>query len=187
MKKFVLVLILLSVVSCAANLESPVLYLSNASSDRVRNIECNWNGNLLTLAALNPGDTRSQSFFVRSDVEFFGPVVLSWYNGKGDRVSKSFNFKKENLPSINDKTLYNYVQLYLDQEDAEIVSSDIPDLTGKVRRMEQVMNRYHDEFIKSGVTANFCANNNMNICQNADNSGLIAVKKKQIELTPGAY
>lgn len=187
MSKIFVIIAALFLVSCGANIESPVVYFSNASPEPVRNIECNWNGNILSLGALNPGDTRSQSFFLTSDSKFFGPVYVVWYNDKGDRVSKNFNFKKENLPSIRDKTTYNYVQLYFDQFDIEVSTSDAADLTGKVRRMEQVMNKYHDDFIKSGVKANFCANNNMNVCQNADSSGLIAIKKRQTDIAPGTY
>ena len=175
-------------VGCVGNdVESPVIYFSNASANPIKNIECNWNGNLLSLVALNPGDSRSQSFFISSDSKFFGQVYATWYNSKGERLSKNFTFRKENLPSFADKTTYNYVQLYFDQEDIEVSTSDVADLTGKVRRMEQVMNKYHDDFLRSGVTANFCANNNFNVCQNASSSALIAVGKKQAVFAPGAY
>lgn len=186
MLRVFVMLISLLLVGCSS-VESPVIYLSNASAQPIKNIECSWNGNILGLGALNPGDTRSQSFFISDDAKFFGPVSVQWFDAKGERVLKSFNFKKENLPSIIDKTTYNYVQLYFDQEDIEIITSDVADLSGKVRRMEQVMNKYHDDFLRSGVTANFCANNDLNVCQNADNSGLIIVKKKQIESNPGTY
>ncbi|NBV06728.1 MAG: hypothetical protein EBS06_05790 [Proteobacteria bacterium] len=186
MHKFFLVLIFTFLIGCSS-VESPVVYFSNASPNPIKNIECNWNGNLLSLAALNPGDSRSQSFFISSDAKFFGPVYVTWYNAKGDRMSKNFNFRKENLPSIADKTTYNYVQFYFDQEDIEISSSDVVDLTGKVRRMEQVMNKYHDDFLHSGVKASLCANNNLNVCQAAESSALISVKKKQLEFAPGTY
>ncbi len=188
MSKIFIVLTCLVLVSCGSSIESPVLYFSDASPQPVKNIECNWNGNILGLGALNPGDTRSHSFFISGgDSQFFGPVSINWINAKGDRVSKSFNFKKENMPSIKDKTTYNYVQLYFDQEDMEIITSDAADLSGKVRRMDQMMNKYHDDFLRSGVKASFCANNDMNICQNADNSGLIVIKRKQLEPTPGTF
>lgn len=185
-KIFTIISVLLFTASCSS-VESPVVYFSNASPEQVKNIECNWNGNLLSLKALNPGDTRSQSFFISGDNRFFGPVYVTWFNAKGDRLSKNFNFKKENMPSISDKTYYSYIQLYFDQDDIEVMTSDVADLSGKVRRMEQMMNKYHDDFLKSGVTANFCANNNLNVCQNADSSALITIKKKQIEVTPGTY
>lgn len=186
MSKFFTLLAALILVGCGS-VESPVVYFSNASPDRIRNIECNWSGNILSLAALNPGDTRSQSFVIGSKSKFFGPIYVTWYNAKGDRVSKNFNFKKENLPSIEDNDTYNYVQLYFDQEDIEVSSSDAADLTGKTRRMEQVMNKYHDDFLRSGVTANLCANSSLNVCQNSDNSSLIAVRRKQADLAPGTY
>ena len=189
MLKIFLILASLLLVGCSAdNIESPVIYFSNASPEPIKNIEVNWSQkNSLTLAALNPGDTRSQSFFISNESKFFSPVYVTWYNAKGERVSKNFNFRKENLPSINDKTTYNYVQLYFDQEDIEIITSDAADLTGKIRRMEQAMNKHHDSFIHSGTTANLCANNNLNICQNADSSALIAIKKKQFDPTQSSY
>lgn len=188
MSKFFLILSSLLLVGCGSTIESPVIYFSNASPASIRNIEVSWaKKESLTLAGLNPGDTRSQSFFISSDSKFFGPVYATWFNARGDRMSKNFNFKKENMPSIHDKTTYNYVQLYFDQEDIEITTSDSPDLTGKVRRMETVMNKYHDDFLRSGVTANMCANNNLNICQNSDISSLISVKKKQVDFFPGTY
>ncbi len=186
-KKF-LILASLFLVGCGANIESPVVYFSNASSGPIKNIEVSWaKNNALTLAGLNPGDTRSQSFFISSDSQFFGSVYAVWHNSRGDRMSKNFNFRKENLPSMDDKTTYNYVQLYFDQEDIEVTTSDVADLTGKVRRMDQVMNKYHDDFLRSGVTANMCANNNLNVCQNSEASALISVKKKSTEFAPGSY
>lgn len=181
MSKIFTVLIAMLLVGCGANSESPVIYMSNASPSSVKRIECNWNGNILSLAALNPGDTRSQSFVINNNSKFFGPIYVTWYNDKGERVSKNFNFRRENLPSIEDKTTYNYVQLYFDQADIEVTSSDAADLTGKIRRMEQVMSKYRDDFLKSGsgvTTKNLCANNDMNICQAAESSALIAVGKK---------
>ena len=191
MSKVFVILAALLLVGCSANIESPVIYLSNASPSLVKNIECNWNGNILSLASLNPVDSRSQSFFINNNSKFFGPIYVTWYNSKNERVSKNFNFRKENLPSIEDKTTYNYVQLYFDQEDIEVTSSDAADLTGKIRRMEQVMNKYHDDFLKSGViTKSLCANNNMNICEAADSSALIAIGKRYhqaADFAPASY
>lgn len=187
MSKISVILILIFLSACGANIESPVIYLSNASASQIRHIECNWNGNVLTLSSLNPGDSRSQSFYVTNLNKFFGPVYLTWYNSKGERMSKNFTLRKANLPSIDDETTYNYVQLYFDQQDIEVTTSDNADLTGKTRRMEELMAKYHDDFLRSGVTANFCANNNSNVCQNAESSSLIMMQKRRNDLPTTTY
>jgi hypothetical protein len=191
MPKFFAIISALFLVSCSANIESPVIYFSNASPEIVKTIECNWSGNILSLGALNPGDTRSQSFMMTGESKFFGPIYVTWYNAKGESVSKNFNFRKENLPSIHDKTTYNYVQLYFDQLDMEVSTSDAPDLTGKIRRMEEVMNKYHDDFLKRDMkSTNMCANNNMNVCRNADSSELIAIGVRHLnaaDFAPASY
>lgn len=187
MSKALLVFTALLLFSCSS-VEGPVIYFSNASADPVKNIECVWaEKNSLSLGALNPGDTRSQSFFISGYSKFFGPVYITWSNARGERMSKNFNFKKENLPSIEDKTTYNYVQLYFDQNDIEVSSSDVVDLSGKVRRMEQVMNKYHDDYIaKRPRVESICANNTLGVCQNADSTSLISFKRKQVDYAPGA-
>jgi hypothetical protein len=129
--------------SCSGpKIESPVVYFSNASSEKIKNIECSWAGqNLLTLPALDAGDSRSQSFYISKKEEFFGLVVVSWRNSGGEKLVREFYFQDNNLPSIEDHTTYNYVQFYLDQEELEIVSSDAPDLAGKTRKMEKLLAR----------------------------------------------
>lgn len=144
MSKIISVIILgFLLFSCAAKkIESPVIYLSNASLDPIKNIECNWAGqNLLTLPILEAGDSRSQSFYLANSQEFFGLVVLSWRNKDGEKLTREFYFRQNNLPSIDDHTTYNYVQFYLDQEEMEIVGSDAPDLAGKTRKMERLLAR----------------------------------------------
>ena len=139
-KKILILLATLALFSCAAKLESPVIYFSNASLAPVRDIQCAWAGeNLLSLPLLNPGDSRSQSFYIHNSSEFFGPVNISWRNDKGEKLVREFNFRENNLPSFNDSTTYNYVQFYLDQEELELVSSDAPDLAGKTRKMERLL------------------------------------------------
>lgn len=126
--------------SCGANRESPVIYFSNASLAPVRDIQCNWTRkNALTLPVLNPGDSRSQSFYMSSTDDFFGPIYISWRNDRGEKIVREFSFRANNLPSIDDDTTYNYVQFYLDQEELELVSSDAPDLAGKTRKMERLL------------------------------------------------
>jgi hypothetical protein len=183
----IIISLLLLINSCSSTKESPVIYFSNVSPEIVKNIECSWNENTLSLASLNPGDTRSQSFYIDDNQDFFGPVYITWYNANNEKISKNFNFNKENLPSINDHTTYNYIQLYFDQSDIEVTSSDVADLTGKIRRMELIMNKYHDDFLKRGNATNVCANNDLNICPRAEESGLITIKKRYQDNNPGIY
>jgi hypothetical protein len=145
-RKF-LILANLLLAACSAPIESPVIYFSNASAHPIKDVRCNWVGkNVLTLPALMPGDSRSQSFYISGSSEFFGEVVVSWVNSQGESVKKEFLFREKNLPSIDDHTTYNYVQLYFDQFDLEVVSSDVADLGGKNRRMESLMKQYKEQY-----------------------------------------
>jgi hypothetical protein len=102
---------------------------------------------VLSLPVLNPGDSRSQSFYLKENSDFFGLITMSWENASGEMVKKEFHFTKQNLPSMLDSTTYNYVQIYLDQDDLEIVSSDAPDIGGKTRRMEQILTMSREHYL----------------------------------------
>lgn len=146
MKKFIILANFFLTACVGAKIESPVVYISNASPEVVKNIRIDWVKNLLSLPALNPGDSRSQSFYIRSNDDFFGLIKVSWVNSEGNNINREFFFRAPNMPSIDDHTTYNYVQIYLDQYDFEIVSSDAPDLTGKTRRMEQLLTSYREQY-----------------------------------------
>lgn len=154
-KKFLLALVLLTS-SCAIGepkLESPVIYFSNASTAPITNIRCEWVRNsVLSLAKLIPGDTRSQSFYMYKSSAFFGLVKISWTNEQGDTITREFYFRENNMPSINDHSTYNYVQIYFDQTDLEVVSSDAPDLSGKTVRMDRLLASYKRQY-QLGVPA----------------------------------
>lgn len=148
-KKF-LILLSFFVASCStiASQESPVIYFSNASLDPIKNIHCEWaDGNVLSLPLLNPGDSRSQSFYLKKSSAFFGLVKVSWISNAGENVSREFYFRENNLPSIDDHSTYNYVQIYFDQSDIEVVSSDAPDLSGKTRRMDALLLSYKNNYL----------------------------------------
>lgn len=147
MQKILLILVSLLLVSCGGpTRESPVVYFSNASGEPVKNIQCSWGKNILSLPALNPGDSRSQSFYMKKSAEFFGLVNVSWLNAKDERIVKEFYFREKNLPSMDDSTTYNYVQLYFDQTEVEVVTSDAPDLSGKTQRMDRILNHYREAY-----------------------------------------
>lgn len=129
--------------------ESPVIYFSNASVEPISDIQCHWvDSSVLTLPSLHPGDSRTQSFYIKEYADFFGLIKTSWTNAQGERVTKDFFLREKHLPSITDSTTYNYVQLYFDQYDVEVTTSDAPDLSGKTKRMEAMLNKYHNIYTK---------------------------------------
>jgi hypothetical protein len=149
MKKIILIFLSFLTFSCGAQKkESPVIYFSNSSPNPIQNIECEWaEENKLSLSVLNPGQSRSESFYVRDDSNFFGQVKVSWQNANGEKIAREFFFNKNNLPSFSDPTIYSYVQLYLDQEEMEITTSDAPDLAGKTRKMDRILAQYRDSYV----------------------------------------
>jgi hypothetical protein len=149
-RKTIFILIGFAFFSCGELRESPVIYFSNASPAPIKSIEATWaRKNVLTLSELNPGDSRSQSFYISSNSDFFGFIIVSWVNAAGDKITKKFFFKENNLPDIGDFTNYHYVQIYLDQEDLEIVTSASPDPSGKTRKMEALLGQYRDQFTRA--------------------------------------
>jgi len=155
-KKFLLALVIITSSCSFSNpkLESPVIYFSNASTGPITNIRCEWVKNsTLTLPSLTPGDSRSQSFYMHKSADFFGLVKISWTNEQGDVITREFYFRENSLPSINDHSTYNYAQIYFDQTDLEVVSSDAPDLSGKTVRMDRLLANYKRHY-QLGVPSN---------------------------------
>ncbi len=153
MFKKIIILCGLLVSSCSMRptLESPVIYFSNASQSAIKNIRCEWaKNNALTLPGLAPGDSRSQSFYMRSAADFFGLVKVTWVNESGDNITREFYFRENSLPSIKDHSTYNYVQIYFEQNDLEVVSSDSPNLGGKTIKMDRLLAAYKAEY-KLGI------------------------------------
>lgn len=150
--------LILLLTCCAKNWhESPVIYFSNASDKIIKNIRCEWaEQNALKLSVLHPGENRSQPFNVKKMEDFFGLVKLFWTNADGDRIEKEFYLSHNNLPSIKDSEAYNYVQFYFDQDDFEVISSDIPNLSGKNKKMESLLSEYHNGYVgkNPGVKSN---------------------------------
>jgi hypothetical protein len=151
-----LIIISLFLVSCAvapAAKESPMVYFSNASVAPISDIQCHWvNATNLSLPTLNPGDSRTQSFYVKDYAEFFGLIKFSWVNAQGESVQKEFFLREKHLPSIVDPTTYNYVQFYFDQYDVEVTTSDAPDLSGKTRKMDAMLKQYHNAYLRKDPT-----------------------------------
>lgn len=157
MKKFIIIFTLLLLASCSAiqTKESPVIYFSNASTKPISNIRCVWAENeVMTLSALYPGNTRSQSFYIKKNEDFFGYVTISWQNASGQEIVREFDFKDNNLPSINNERSYDFVQFYLDQEELEIISSDAPDLTWKTQKMDRLLTQYNQAYSNPSTSVN---------------------------------
>ena len=154
MKKIFFVLVSLFLVSCGSHKESPVIYFSNLSASPISDIKCDWaKKNILGLPRLNPGESRSQSFYMNSNSDFFGNIAISWRNNNGEKISREINFQPNNLPSISDSTTYNFIQIYLDQDELEIATSDAPDLGGKTRKMDRLLMKYQEAYKQSGKGA----------------------------------
>lgn len=152
MKKLILVFLVGFINSCSSVVkkESPAIYISNASSKPISDIRIIWaEDNILTLHKLNPGETQSQSFYINSNSEFFGLVKVSWTNSDDEGVSREIYFKENHMPNIVDEEMYSYVQIYLEQNDFEILSSDAVDLTSKTRRRDAMLLSYKNNYESS--------------------------------------
>lgn len=171
-RKLPLILLTILLASCGSMRESPVIYISNASLKPITNINCEWSKkHVLTLPTLNPGESRSQSFYIKDPAEFFGLVKISWTNGKNEKITREFFFRKVNLPSINDHTTYNYVQLYFDQNYVEVTTSDMPDLSGKTKKMDDTLVFYKNLYAKG---------------HEEENTKLIEVQPRRDNMTPAS-
>jgi len=157
LSKFILVAIIFAITSCSVGIkkESPVIYFSNSSYHAISDIRCSWsNNNILTLPKLNPGDSRAQSFYIKNYSDFFGPIIITWINADGEKLSEEFNFRAMHLPSIADTTTYNYVQLYFFQDGLSVMTSDAPNLASEVKRMDGLLRVYSENFkTKNSVPA----------------------------------
>ncbi len=129
MRKF-LFMVCFWVSSCANTYLSPDIRYSNSSpnGNEIRNVQVIWNGyNLLDL----PGPISicgkgggQQSFALRKKSDLFGPVHAEWQNAKGEKISKDFIFKKEDL--ISNPYHLSTIVLFFTQTDVEYFTSDNP-------------------------------------------------------------
>ncbi len=113
----------------------------------------------MSLPLLLPGNTRSQSFYISSSSDFLGNVLLSWHNKDGRKISKEFSFKKSNLlPNVWDRETYSYVQIYINQNGFEIVTSDSVDPSiitrnpvdpaSRLKFMDEMLYNYHQQYLQ---------------------------------------
>jgi hypothetical protein len=130
MKKFYLTLMVVLILnSCSAAVLSPSVRLENSSPDggKIKNIQVIWNGYRL-LKESGPYNVCNwgggQSFALRKKSDLFGPVHAEWQNAKGEKISKDFIFKKEDL--ISNPYHLSTIVLFFTQTDVEYFTSDNP-------------------------------------------------------------
>lgn len=90
--------------------------------------------------------TRSQAFKIANNNDFFGKIVVSWKNDQKEGFSREFFLRRKNLPSIDNPNSFNYIQLFFDQSNFEVLSSDAPDLASKTSRMEAILTQLADDY-----------------------------------------
>ncbi len=96
-----------------------------------------------------PGESQSQSFYIKNNEEFFGLIAISWMNMMGDQISREFFFREKHLPGINEEGNFNYVQFYLDDKSLDIMTSDEVDTGGKIKRMDALLVHVRNEYSKT--------------------------------------
>lgn len=123
--------------SCANSYLSPDIQYRNSSKDgsEIKNIKVIWNGYRL-LKESGPFNAckygGGQSFAIKKRSDLFGSVHAEWENAKGEKISKDFIFKKEDLTS-NPYHLSTII-LFFTQSDIEYYTSDNPNIKEIERR-----------------------------------------------------
>lgn len=147
MKKNVLIILtLLFVSSCGPKL-SPSVYIGNMSNQNLISVKVDWNSKYSILSHnIIPGGGGSYNFWVKGSSDFFGPVHIEWENAAGKKFTQDFVFKKEELPSIDKKNLYNRVMLYFTQDSLEYYSSDNLDFNKIEKERAALSNKYFNEY-----------------------------------------
>ncbi len=131
------ILILLSIIACKNKIESPVIYISNNSEKPITKIICNLPNHRISISNINPGETRSQSYYLSGSKEFFGSIKCSWNNHLNELMVNDFTLEKHHLPSIDNKTEYPYIQFFLGQNRYDILTSDEIDFLNKSRFFDE--------------------------------------------------
>jgi len=81
--------------SCSSfSRESPTIYVSNLSSNIVKNIAIKFPRQTLNLPQLNPVLTQGISFIINDAEDFFGTIKVSWNNLYNENIIRDFTSKK---------------------------------------------------------------------------------------------
>ena len=147
MKNYLIIFLVISSCSLTKKIESPVIYISNSSSRPINNIQCQLPNHIVSIKTINPGQNRSQSFYMKKHQDFFGDVKCFWDNNLGERKIASFAVEPHHLPSIKDKYEYPFLQIFLEQDSYEIYTNDSIDYLNKSRVMDEKMKKSYRQAI----------------------------------------
>ena len=138
--KNLVILIFLSLFSCANfPREGPTIYVSNLSSNIVKNISIKFPQKTLNLSQLNPGSTQGSSFIINGSEDFFGTIKVSWKNLYNENIIRNFSIKKNDLPSFFNPKDFGYVQIYIKDYDIQIITYDTKDSGNKTAQMDIIL------------------------------------------------
>ena len=134
--------------------ESPTIYVSNLSSNIIKNISIKFPRQTLNLPQLNPGLTQGKSFIINDSEDFFGTIKVSWNNLYNENIIRNFDIKKSDLPSFFDPKDFSYVQIYIKDYDIQIITYDTLDSGNKTAQMDIILrdlNVYYNVEKKSPI------------------------------------
>ena len=130
------IMLLVVFLSSCSSVMSPAFVYKNSSKNGndIKNINVTWNGyhlldtpSTINLCGKGGGE---QNFFLKKESDLYGLVHTEWENAKGEKISKEFIFKKEDMPtfkrSIFGKHVYHKIILFFTQTDVEYYTSDNP-------------------------------------------------------------
>ena len=134
--------------------ESPTIYVSNLSSNIVKNIAIKFPRQTLNLPQLNPGLTQGKSFIINDSEDFFGTIKVNWNNLYNENIVRSFKIGKNDLPSFFDPKDFSYIQIYIKDYDIQIITYDTNDSGNKTAQMDIILrdlNVYYNVENKSPI------------------------------------
>ena len=154
MKNLVIFLLFLFSSCSSFPKESPTIYVSNLSSNIVKNIAIKFPRQTLNLPQLNPGLTQGRSFIVNDSQDFFGTIKVSWNNLYNENIIRNFYIIKSDLPSFFDPKDFSYIQIYIKDYDIQIITYDTKDSGNKTAQMDIILkdlNVYYNVEKKSPI------------------------------------
>ena len=134
--------------------ESPTIYVSNLSSNIVKNIAIKFPRQNLNLPQLNPGLTQGRSIIINDSQDFFGTIKVSWNNLYNENIIRNFSLKKNDLPSFFNPKDFSYIQIYIKDYDIQIITYDTKDSANKTAQMDIILrdlNVYYNVEKKSPI------------------------------------
>jgi len=138
--KNLVILIFLSLFSCSNfPREGPTIYVSNLSSNIVKNISIKFPQKTLNLTQLRPGLTQGSSFIINGSQDFFGTIKVGWKNLYDENIIRDFSIKKNDLPSFFNPRDFGYVQIYIKDYDIQIITYDAKDSSNKTAQMDIIL------------------------------------------------